>query len=68
MRPGSIGLRIATWPAELLRFGTVLWRGRRQEAECLRALAALDDDQQSDLSEAGQRLRREARRYLPQSW
>jgi hypothetical protein len=46
-----------------LRSWTSRFLARRPERHAaLRALAELDDDQLSDLSETGQRLRREARR------
>ena len=65
----SLGLRIVTRPGELLRFGRAKWRGWRGDDECLRALAEVGDDQLSDLSEAGQWLRREARwQRAPQRW
>ena len=58
----SLGLRIATRPGELLRLGRAKWRAWRGEDKCLRALAEVSDDQLRDLSEAGQALRRQARR------
>jgi hypothetical protein len=38
-----------------------IWRQWHSNERCMRALAALDDDDVHQLSEAGQRLRREAR-------
>ena len=65
----SFGLRMATWPGELLRLGRAKWRAWRGEDKCLRALAEVGDDQLSDLIEAGRELRRQARwQRAPQSW
>ena len=41
-----------------------IWRQWHSNEKSMRALAALDDDDMHHLSEAGQRLRREARRQL----
>lgn len=41
-----------------------IWRQWHSNEKCMRALAALDDDEVHHLSEAGQRLRRDARRQL----
>jgi hypothetical protein len=65
----SLGLCIASRPGELMRRGRAKWRAWRGEDKCLRALVEVGDDQLSDLSEAGQQLRREARRQrAPQRW
>jgi hypothetical protein len=41
-----------------------IWREWHGNEKCMRSLAALDDDDLPSLSEAGQALRREARRRL----
>jgi uncharacterized protein YjiS (DUF1127 family) len=41
-----------------------IWREWHGNERCVRALAALDDDDLPNLSEAGQTLRREARRNM----
>jgi hypothetical protein len=45
----------------ILRTGLAKRRAWRDEDQCMRALADLDDDQLVNLSEAGRRLRRVAR-------
>jgi hypothetical protein len=54
------GLVSARRPLGLMRTAWANWRAWRED-KSLRALAELDDDHLSSLSEAGQRLRREAR-------
>jgi hypothetical protein len=54
--------RIANWPALLKRAGFPRLRCWWGEDRCMQALANLDDDQLSDLSELGQHLRRKALR------
>jgi hypothetical protein len=54
--------RIANWLAILKRAGFLRLRRWWSEDRCMQALANLDDDQLSDLSELGQKLRRKALR------
>jgi uncharacterized protein YjiS (DUF1127 family) len=61
LRQAAPGLRTPRRFARFRRVRSAAWRWWRGE-NGLRALAELDDDQLSNLSETGQQLRREARR------
>jgi hypothetical protein len=55
-------VRITRWPADVLRAAFTTWHSWFGADQSLRALAELDDDQLSNLSESGQQLWRKARR------
>jgi hypothetical protein len=58
-------LRWITRPALIMREGLLRLRCWWVQDRCMQALANLDDEQLSDLSEVGQRLRRKALRQRP---
>jgi hypothetical protein len=66
-RPGLPVRRIGRTFRRIARFAHVwseIWRQWHSNEKCIRALVELDDDDLHHLSEAGRRLRREARRQL----
>ena len=63
----AIVLSMRRTPGQIARFTRIaaeIWREWHSNEKCMRALAELDDDDLHNLSEAGRRLRREARRQL----